>query len=122
VFVLVAEQAGAGIVGFGAGGPEREGDPVYQGELYGLYLLPAYQRQGLGWRLMVAAARELIARGFGAMLVWVLRANAGGRAFYEGLGGTLLREGTFEKDGLTLPKVAYSWRDLTGPASGADSE
>src|SRR5437762_1091626 len=47
-FVGVAEDQSKGIVGFAVGGPERSGDPVYRGELEAIYILGAYQRQGIG--------------------------------------------------------------------------
>src|SRR5436190_1458451 len=45
--VFVAEEA-VGIVGFASGGPERDGDPRYEGELYAIYLLREFQGRGVG--------------------------------------------------------------------------
>src|SRR4051812_39732747 len=53
-FVYVAEAGHNQIVGFVSGGPERNNDPIYVGELYAIYLLDAYQRQGIGRQLMLA--------------------------------------------------------------------
>jgi GNAT superfamily N-acetyltransferase len=52
--VYVAAQETGEIVGFASGGPERSGNVVYRGELYAIYLLAPYQRQGLGRRLTMA--------------------------------------------------------------------
>ena len=84
---FVAETVAGDVVGFAGGGPEREGNPTYRGELYGIYLLEAYQRKGLGRRLVSAVAHRLLADGFGSMLVWVLKDNHPACRFYESLGG-----------------------------------
>src|SRR5262245_12243764 len=46
-FFYVAETDGQ-VIGFAAGGPERTGHAVYQTEIYAIYLLQAYQGQGIG--------------------------------------------------------------------------
>ena len=57
---FVAETVGGEIVGFAGGGPEREGDSTYKGELYAIYLLQEHQRRGIGRRLARAVARGLL--------------------------------------------------------------
>ncbi len=106
-FVGVEERSGE-VVGFAVAGPERDGDPTYTGEVYALYILQAYQRQGLGRRLMAACARELSRRGFGSVLVWVLADNPC-RLFYETLGGRRLRAKPLTIGGTTLQEIAYGW-------------
>ena len=66
---FVAETDGAEIVGFAGGGPEREGDRTYLGELYAIYLLQERQRKGAGRVLASAVARRLLSDGFDSMLV-----------------------------------------------------
>jgi len=114
-FLLVAEMEGE-IVGFSSGGPERSGDEVYRGEIYALYVSPAYQRRGIGRRLVGASARRLLQAGTGNLLVWVLSANPS-RQFYERLGGQLVREREIEIGGVSLPEVGYGWADLEALAS-----
>src|SRR5271157_3943297 len=75
VSLFVAETPDGAVVGFAAAGPEREGDTAYQGEIYALYLLQNYQRQGIGRELFNSCARELERRGFTSFLLWVLKAN-----------------------------------------------
>ena len=84
---FVAETDGGEVVGFAGGGPEREGNPTYRGELYAIYLFEEYQRAGVGRRLVSAVARQLVADGFCSMLVWVLEDNRPACTFYESLGG-----------------------------------
>ena len=108
---IVAEEAGE-VVGFALGGPRREGDAAYESELYAIYVLAGSQRRGIGRLLIRAFAEALAAEGHRSMLLWVLRDNAPGRAFYERLGGRLLGEKPIELGGATLVEVAYGWPDL----------
>ena len=107
---VVAEEDGQ-IVGFVSFGPEPGNDFRYQGELYAIYILDAYQGKGMGRMLVRAAAEGLLARNFPNMLLWVLSTNPA-RAFYEKLGGKFLRERTVEFNGVPLKEAAYGWDDL----------
>ena len=49
--VTFVAEGGGGIVGFSCAGPERSGDPTYRGEVYAIYILRAFQDQGLGRQL-----------------------------------------------------------------------
>src|SRR5947208_11025988 len=89
-FRYVAEEETGGIVGIASGGRERSGDPVYLGELYGIYLLQGHQRQGIGRCLTQAIVERLAQLRIHSMLVWVLAANPS-RGFYEALGGHVVR-------------------------------
>ena len=109
---FVAETVAGDVVGFAGGGPEREGNPTYRGELYGIYLLEAYQRKGLGRRLVSAVAHRLLADGFGSMLVWVLADNHPACRFYESLGGERVGRKTIAIGGADLVEVSYGWRDI----------
>ena len=115
--LLVAETAQGEVVGFAYGAQEREGDPVYRGEIFAIYVLQAYQRQGAGRRLFTAAARRLHEAGYDAILLWVLRDNLSARRFYESLGGKCLDEKTITIGDTELIEVSYGWRDL-GDAIG----
>ena len=111
---FVAETDDGDIVGFAGGGPEREGNPTYRGELYGIYLLQDYQRVGLGRRLVAAVAMRLLADGFTSMLVWVLADNHPACWFYESLGGERVGRKTIFIGGADLAEVSYGWRDVAG--------
>lgn len=110
-WAFVAEETPAGIIGFCDGGKERTGNPVYTGELYAIYLVGAYQRRGIGRRLVAPLARHLLAQGMGSMLVWVLAQNPA-RAFYETLGGERVDQKSILIGDVTLAEVAYGWRDI----------
>ncbi len=111
-FVIVADDDIDGLIGFAAAGPERSGDPKHQGELYALYVVPLHQRQGVGRGLLRAVAGRLVAAGMRSMLLWVLEANPRARAFYEALGGVVVRAQPIEIGGAILTEVAYAWPEL----------
>lgn len=119
-FAFVAEDVSGTVIGFAAGGPELEQDPIYTGEMYAIYLLAEAQGRGIGRRLARAVAERLSAAGHAAMLVWVAAANPS-RHFYAALGGVPIRERQVTIGGVSLTEVAYGWEDtrpLRQPNSG----
>lgn len=109
---FVAESPSGSIVGFASGGPEREDDPVYEGELYAIYLRDTFQGRGIGRSLVSSVAEHLASTGHRSMLVWVLADNLH-RRFYERLGGEPVREKSITIGGLALVEVAYGWLDVS---------
>jgi GNAT superfamily N-acetyltransferase len=110
--VFVAEDFGIGVCGFGNAGPLRgEAVPGYSGEFKTLYLLPAYQRRGIGRSLLGRLAAALIDRGHSSALAWVLASNPA-CGFYEAMGGTLCAQRISEDEGEELADLAYGWSDL----------
>ena len=110
-FTCVAEDDEGRVVGFASGGPEREGDPAYKGELYAIYVLEQCQRRGIGRRLTAAVVRRLVEQDIDAMLLWVLAANPS-RGFYETLGARRIREKATRVGGIEVVEVAYGWSTL----------
>jgi GNAT superfamily N-acetyltransferase len=108
--VFVAEDE-AGIFGFAAGGAIMHPVDGFDGELGAIYLLASHQRKGAGAALVRRIAAALRERGFRNMVVWVLKANPS-RGFYERMGGVLVAEQGIEIGGVTLPEVAYGWKDV----------
>ena len=110
--LFVAESEQGEIVGIAICGPEQHQDPVYKGEIYVLYVLPAYQNQGIGKRLVAACVGHLIQElSAGTMLIWVIAENPY-RRFYETLGGKLVREITREIGGKMIAEAGYGWEDI----------
>jgi GNAT superfamily N-acetyltransferase len=109
VISYVAEDAGE-VVGFVSGGYERQGDYMYNGEIYALYVLKNHQRQGIGAELVSALATKLNHFGIYSMLVWVLEHNPY-RRFYEKIGGIYLRKQRMPFSGEMLDTAAYGWID-----------
>lgn len=109
-FTYVAEDTSGRVVAYATGGPEAGGDPIYNGELFRLYILGSHQHRGLGRRLIRQVAARLRRNGSTSMLTWVM-ARGAARAFYEHLGGRYLRTGSWNHGGLTIDEVAYGWPD-----------
>jgi ribosomal protein S18 acetylase RimI-like enzyme len=106
------------IVGVAMGGPERTAHPDYQGEVYVLGLLPAYQRHGLGRTLVRAVAEHLYNYHMSGLLIRVLSANQAARKFYEALGGELVFHEEIEEEGVVLDQVGYGWAGVNSLIDG----
>ncbi len=109
--VWLAVTASGEIVGYASCGREKEGDPEFTGELHAIYILDAYQRQGIGRRLFSLSAQWLYENGYRTMLLWALADNPF-RRFYEKLGGERVRTRQYQMDGVILEAIGYGWRDL----------
>lgn len=114
-FVVVAEDGGA-LIGFASGGPPRNPELPFAGELYAIYLLPERQGSGVGRALFRAVVDHHLANGVTSMYLWVLADNAPARRFYERMGGVAGDENTFELGGAPLREIAYGWVDLRATA------
>ena len=109
IVCYVAEAAGK-LVGFINGGYERNGDHIYSGEIYELYVLKEHQRQGVGSELVSALAAQFNHFGIYSMLVQVLDANPY-RRFYEKINGIYLRNSRIAFAGDVLDVAVYGWID-----------
>lgn len=124
VFAAADEDDDA--VGLAMAGPERFGEAGWA-EIYTLYVLPGYQRCGLGRRLMCASFRALRDSGYRAAVVWTL-AHHGSRGFYERLAGRLRHARNSVEWGFEVAQVGYTWPDLGalldggGPCGAAPAE
>ena len=111
--IYVAEDDAGNLIGVAMGGPERSNHPLFTGEIYILYLLPEYHRQGIGRRLTGQIVRRLVEWKMHSLIIRVLKANIPARRFYEALGGQLVLEEQIEEDGVVLEQVAYGWMDAS---------
>lgn len=110
ITTFVAEDDNGRIVGFANCGPARD-TKEFGGELYAIYVIQSMQRMGIGRRLVLSVANDLVAHGFDSMLVWVLAENPY-RRFYEKLGGEPLPSKDLVIAGKTLKERGYGWHDL----------
>ncbi|MET8975304.1 GNAT family N-acetyltransferase [Streptomyces sp. NPDC004539] len=105
---LVAEQAGT-VTGWACHGPYREGElRTDDAELYALYVDAAHHGSGVGHALLQESVRQLAARGYTRLYLWVLKGNTRARRFYERAG--LHPDGAeepFEAGGALVPEVRY---------------
>lgn len=117
--LLVAVEEGGEVVGYALARAGASSIVPYDGELVALHVRGRLQRQGLGRRLVAAAAGALRQRGCTALMVWVMEGNPS-RGFYERLGGRLIGRQTVTLDeGVTAVEVAYGWPDIEEPSLSA---
>lgn len=116
--VIVAEDGDAGVVGFGSCGRARYVNLPYDGEVHTLYVLPDYQGQGIGKKLLGGLFAELLARELRSALVWVLADNPA-RFFYQAMGGAWIAEREERLWGLTLREMAFAWNNLEHAVTAA---
>ena len=108
---FVAERDTGQIVGFAIGGAERDGDPEYHAEIYAIYILPEYHRQGIGRQLIQNSVAALKDKGFSNLIIWALTENPNVE-FYITLGGKPLRHKQQEIGGKILPETGFVWDTL----------
>lgn len=108
----VAETPDGQLVGFAGAGKQTDPDHLHQAELFVLYVLPDFQRRGMGRALFNAVVKELKQLGFGSMLLWALAQNQSARQFYEHAGGILIGEKDYVRWEVQYPLVGYGWPEL----------
>jgi len=110
--LYVAETPEGRIVGFADCGRERSHPESGVGELYGIYILKEFQRQGIGEKLFAAAKESLAAKDIRSMVVWVLEKSPY-RKFYEKSQG-VLQPGAKQlgQQGQQVQLVSYGWNGL----------
>jgi ribosomal protein S18 acetylase RimI-like enzyme len=100
------------VVGFADGGEAREPNDGCDGQLFGIYLLAAAQRQGIGQQLVAKVIADLRAANYTSARVEVMKGNLPAIAFYERLGAKPVREAPFEMMGHSLIEIIYRWTEL----------
>lgn len=110
--MYVAEAAGRGVVGFADFGEPRENIDAYEGELYAIYLLPEFQRKGVGERLFKLGVEFLVGGGKGSAYLLALEVSPY-RRFYEKMGGRVVGRKQVEIGGVAYDELVYGWRSLS---------
>jgi len=106
--IFVAEDGAGHIVGFSTGGRNRNKEYKHDGEIYAIYLLQEYQRQGVGTRLFRAVADALRNHGCSSMMLWVLKDNPA-VGFYKRQGGQVIGQKDVTIGGESLLELAIGW-------------
>jgi ribosomal protein S18 acetylase RimI-like enzyme len=109
--IYVAEAVGSGIVGFADFGEPRGEIEGYDGELYSIYILPEFQRRGIGRKLVELGVEFLLTNGRQSMYLLTLEASPY-RKFYDKLGGQVVRQKQIHIDGLAYTELIYGWPEI----------
>ncbi len=109
--MFVAETANDGIVGFADFGKSREKDFAFEAELYAIYLLPEFQRKGIGENLFKLCQKEMIADKVNSMYLMALDVSPY-KPFYEKMGGQIVGKGNHFLALVEYETVIYGWKDL----------
>ncbi|WP_269773562.1 GNAT family N-acetyltransferase [Bacillus safensis] len=105
---FVAEDTD-GVFGFASFGKQRdERYPIYDGELYAIYLLQKKQKSGAGMALIAKGVDYLIEKGFQNMLLWVFEQNSA-KQFYQKLQPSFAATSQFELAGEKHEEIGYGW-------------
>ncbi len=88
--------------------------PLYSAEIYGLYLLADYYRQGMGTALLRAAACRLREMKHGSLCLWAMEKNIRAVAFYKAMGAERCGKQVVEIGSLKAREICFGWRDLAG--------
>jgi ribosomal protein S18 acetylase RimI-like enzyme len=110
LFVAVAREDAGGpgqVVGFTSAGKARR-HGLAAGEVATLYVLDDWRDQGIGRRLLRAAAAHLAAIGCPSAMLWVLTDNPA-RWFYQHLGGRRVAVELTRVGGEELEQSAMLW-------------
>ena len=107
--VLVVREDAEEVAGFGCLSALRDGPASYKGEFQSIYLLPQFQHQGWGRKLLSRMAEGLARQKLLPALAWVLKANANACRFYEAMGGQIAAERPLAGN---LHEIAYGWETV----------
>jgi GNAT superfamily N-acetyltransferase len=110
-YAYVAVNEEGQVAGFAIGGFSRDANPEYRAELYAIYVLEAYQKQGLGKALVGEVVRRLMEEGMHSLIIWALEENPA-RKFYETLNGKVVDSRAITIGSRQYREVAYGWQDI----------
>lgn len=97
------------IIGYAIGGLAGKPPQGYQGELKMIYVLPSYQRMGIGQNLVRAVAEHFDRDQVLSVFLGVFKGNDPARRFYETLGGLKIDEQITKIGEEKLAVTTYGW-------------
>jgi ribosomal protein S18 acetylase RimI-like enzyme len=109
--MYVAEVPDRGIVGFVDFGEPRESIDAYETELYAIYILPEFQRRGVGRRLFDLGVEALVRDGKNSMYLLALEVSPY-KSFYERMGGQVVGRKRKEIEGVMFEVEVHGWNSL----------
>lgn len=109
--VLVAEDTVHGAIGLAGFGAARDRGLGFDGEVYTLYVAPAFLGRGVGRALLHGAFAAMKTRAFQSCVIW---AHAQNHAcfFYEAMGGVRVAERRVMLGGQEVGEAAFGWKRL----------
>jgi GNAT superfamily N-acetyltransferase len=109
--VFVAEDRTHGVVGMTSCGRARDAQLGFDGEVYTLYVDPAFYGFGIGRALLSSAFAWMADRDYTSCVIWA-HAKNNARFFYERMGGRIVAERAARMMGDSVPEAAFGWRKL----------
>jgi GNAT superfamily N-acetyltransferase len=109
--VLVAEDPRNGAIGLASLGPARDKGLGLDGEVYTLYVDPAFLGHGAGKLLLAASFAALTEKKYRSCVIWA-HARNNACYFYEAMGGKRVGTRLTRLMGEETPEVAFGWKRL----------
>jgi ribosomal protein S18 acetylase RimI-like enzyme len=109
--VLVAEEPRFGVIGLCSLGKARDGGVGFEGEVYTLYVDPAFLGRGAGRALLSGAFAAFKDRKLRSCLIWA-HARNNACFFYEAMGGRRVATRTTRLLGELTPEIGFGWKRL----------
>ena len=113
--VILAEDGNEGVVGLASLGTARDSGLGFDGEIYTLYVDPAFLGRGAGAALLHGAFASLKDRAFSSCVIWS-HAQNNACFFYEAMGGKRVGARDTRLAGTGLTEIAFGWKALAVPA------
>ncbi len=109
--LLVADEADNGVVGFiDFGTPDFE-NYGFDARIFSFYLLPEFQRRGVGRRLFETCFKSMAGNGYASMCLDTLEMSPY-RKFYEKNGGSVVAHDSHKLGDIEYATVIYGWENL----------
>jgi GNAT superfamily N-acetyltransferase len=106
--MYVAEVPESGVIGFADRGEPRDNIGRYAAELYAIYLLPEFQRRGIGENLFKLVVESFVREGRCSMYLYALEVSPY-RTFYEKMNGRVVGRKRREIEGIPFDELVYGW-------------
>ena len=109
--MLVAEDARHGAIGLASLGGRAMAALGLEGEVYTLYVDPAFLGRGTGRALLSGAFDAFKERQLRSCLIWA-HARNNACFFYEAMGGRRVATRTTRLMGELIPEIGFGWKRL----------
>jgi len=109
--ILVAEEPRVGPIGLCSLGKARDKGVGFEGEVYTLYVDPAFMGRGAGRALLSGAFEVLKEHKLKSCLIWA-HAKNNACFFYEAMGGRRVAMRTTRLMGELTPEIGFGWKRL----------